>query len=246
MDNAVYVGLSRQMSLQRQMDIVANNIANSDTTGFKVESLMERTVPQAPAMTDGSPRPVKFVQGYAVARDYGQGPLRTTGATFDLAIEGDGFFKVSTAGGERYTRDGRFALNDAGKIVTEAGDAVLDEGGGEIVIDPDNGQVSIAQDGTVSQGTETVGKVGVVRFDDRSVLEKDGDNLLKNTSNLQAQAAPDAHVRQGMLEGSNVKPVLEMTRLVQVSRAYEQISKMMSDESDLYRRAIQRLGSSTQ
>jgi flagellar basal-body rod protein FlgF len=242
MDNAVYVGLSRQMVLRRELDIVANNIANADTTGFKVESLMQRAEPQAPAMTDGGPRPVKFVMGHAVARDFTQGSLRRTGAALDLGIEGDGFFKVSTAEGERYTRDGRFQMNEQGKVVTEGGDALLDEGGGEIVIDPEKGPIMIASDGTVSQGDERVGKVGVVRFDDRAVLEKSGDNLLKNGSNLQPQAATTSLVRQGMLESSNVKPVVEITRLIEVNRAYEQVTKMMDAESDLSRRSIERMG----
>src|ERR1700756_4148140 len=106
MDNALYVGLSRQMVLQREMDIVANNIANQNTTGFKVESLMEKTDPAEPAFTLQGPRPVKFVTPEGVARDYGQGALTRTDAPLDVAIQGQGFFQVSTASGPRYTRDG--------------------------------------------------------------------------------------------------------------------------------------------
>src|SRR6478735_1444082 len=114
MDNAVYVGLSRQMILRRELDIVANNIANADTTGFKVESLMAKAQPQAPAVTQGGPRPVKFVADAGVARDFGQGSLYRTEAPFDLAIEGKAFFKINTANGERYTRDGHFRVDDQG------------------------------------------------------------------------------------------------------------------------------------
>jgi len=243
MDNALYVGLSRQILLRRELDITANNIANMDTTGFKVESLMAKTQPQAPAVTVQGPRPVKFVMADGVARDFGQGALRTTGASFDLAIEGRGFFKVTTADGERYTRDGRFRLDDRGRLTTQAGDPVTDDGGGELIVDPQKGLVSIAPDGSVSQAGERVGKVGVVAFDDLSVLEKTGDNLLKNTSNLQPQATPDAKVRQGMLESSNVKPVVEVNRMIEISRAYEQITRMMADEAELSRRSIERMGS---
>lgn len=242
MDNALYVGLSRQMVLRRQMDIVANNIANADTTGFKVESLMEKTQPSAPAVTAGGPRPVKFVMDDGLARDFGQGTLRQTGGTFDLGVEGKGFFKISTPDGERYTRDGRFKMDETGRLTTQAGEPVLDAGGGEVTIDPEKGRVSIAEDGTISQGDEQVGKIGVVSFDSLSVLEKAGDNLYRNTSNLQPQAAPDSLVRQGMLEGSNVKPIVEITRMIEVNRAYESMTKMMDSAADLSRRSVERLG----
>ncbi|MDP3855901.1 flagellar basal-body rod protein FlgF [Phenylobacterium sp.] len=241
MDNALYVGLSRQMTLRREMDIVANNIANADTTGFKVESLLVETEPMAPAVTAQGPRPVKFVLDRGVGRDFRQGTLRMTGGTFDLGVEGDGFFKVSTADGEQYTRDGRFRLDDLGKLVTQDGLPVLGDGG-ELVIDPKKGAVTIAADGTVSQGEEIVGKVGVARFDQLSVLEKVGDNLYRNTSNDQPQAAPDTRVRQGMLEGSNVKPISEITRMIEVTRAYESMAKMMDANAELSRRSIERMG----
>jgi flagellar basal-body rod protein FlgF len=242
MDNALYVGLSRQMYLRRELDIVANNIANVDTTGFKVESLLAKSQPAAPAMTADGPRPVRYVAADGVARDFGQGPLRQTGAPLDLAIEGRGFFKVQTADGERYTRDGRFTLNDVGQITNQAGLAVLDEGGGPITIDPELGPIAIGKDGTVTQGDERVGKIGLVDFADLSVLEKMGDNLLRNTSNLQPTPPTDLNMRQGFLEGSNVKPILEITRMMEITRAYTQISKMMDTEGDLTRRSIERLG----
>ena len=242
MDNALYVGLSRQMTLRRELDIVANNIANADTTGFKVESLMLETAPRSPAMTQGGPSPVKFVLDSGVARDFTQGALRKTEATFDLGIEGQGFFKVTTPEGERYTRDGHFRMDDTGRLTTQSGQGVLDEGGGEITIDPQKGPVTIATDGTVSQGNERIGKVGVARFDTLSILEKAGDNLYRNTSNSQPQAAPDARVHQGMLENSNVKTVLEITRMMEVTRAYESMAKMMDSNADLSRRSIERMG----
>ena len=242
MDNAVYVGLSRQMILRRELDIIANNVANADTVGFKVESLMARTEPGAPAETLGAPRPVKFVLDAGVARDFGQGALFQTGSDFDLGIEGDGFFEIATDEGARYTRDGRFRRDELGRIVTQAGDPVSGDGGGEIVVNPQDGPVSIAGDGTVSQGENVIGKVAVMRFDDLSMLEKAGDNQLRNISNLQPQAAPDARVHQGMLEGSNVKPILEITRLIEVTRAYESVTRMMESTADLSRRAVERMG----
>jgi flagellar basal-body rod protein FlgF len=242
MDNAIYVGLSRQIVLRRELDIIANNIANADTTGFKVEQLMARTEPAFPAHTADGPKPVKFVMANGVARDFGQGGLRQTGAPMDLAIEGQGFFQVSTADGPQFTRDGRFRLDETGRIVSQTGDPLLGEGGEEILIDPTRGQLAIGRDGALSQGTERVGKVGVFQFEDLSVLEKTGDNRLKNTSNLEPQPATDAVVRQGFIEGSNVKPIVEITRMIEVQRAYQSISKMMDSEQELARRSVERLG----
>ncbi len=241
MDNTLYVSLSRQMTLRREMDIIANNIANADTTGFKLENLMVRTEPKSPARMADGPNPVKFVLDDGIVRDFTQGSLNTTGGAFDLGIEGKGFFKVETAAGERYTRDGRFTLSPEGKLVTQDGSAVQGEDG-EIIVDPAEGLVAIAQDGTVSQAGEKLGKVGVFLFDDRSVLAKDQGNLLKNTSN--AEPSPDtvSRVRQGMLEGSNVNPILQITRMIEVHRAYESVVKTMENTADLSRRAVERLG----
>ena len=242
MDNALYVGLSRQMVLQREMDIIANNIANVDTNGFKVESLLEKTEPKAPAMTLGGPRPVKFVAADGVGRDFGQGALRATGAPLDVAIDGQGFFTVRGPQGDRYTRDGRFRTDETGRLITEQGAAVLDESGGEIVIDAEKGAVSIGADGTMTQGRDRIGKVGVVQFANAGVLEKAGDNLYRTTSNLTPTPAEKARVRQGMLEASNVNSVLEITRMVEVSRAYEQTARMIDSQADLSRRAVERMG----
>jgi flagellar basal-body rod protein FlgF len=242
MENASYVGLSRQIVLRREMDIIANNIANSDTAGFKTESLLQRVEPKAPAFTLQGPKPVKFVIADGVARDFAQGALRKTDGPFDLGLEGRGFFRVQTAEGERFTRDGRFRTDEIGRLTTQGGSPVLDEGGGEITVDPDLGAINVGVDGTITQGGERIGKVAVVDFEDLSVLEKRGDNLYQNTSNAVPQAAAEARVRQGMLEGSNVQPILEITRMIEVQRAYESMARMMDANADLSRRTVERMG----
>ncbi|OYW30534.1 MAG: flagellar basal-body rod protein FlgF [Caulobacter sp. 12-67-6] len=242
MDNALYIGLSRQMTLRRELDIVANNIANANTTGFKTEDLMVRTEAARPARTMGGTNPVKFVLDDGVVRNFTQGAMTKTGGDFDLAIEGQGFFKVQTAAGERYTRDGRFTTSPEGTLVTQTGNPVLDEGGGEILIDPAQGPVTVGKDGIVSQGPLALGKIGVVRPDDLSTLSKDGDNLYRNTANANLQPAPDAVVHQGMLESSNVQSVVQITKLIEVQRAYESMAKMMDNTAELTRSAVERLG----
>jgi flagellar basal-body rod protein FlgF len=242
MDNSLYVGLSKQMVLQRQLDIIANNIANSDTSGFKVESLAETEDPKAPAFTLGGPEPVKFVMPNGVIRDFGQGALRRTDSPFDVALDGQGFFEVQTPAGPRYTRDGRFRLDPTGRLVTQDGDPVQG-GGGDIVLDPKKGPVAIAANGDVSQSGQNVGKLSVVTFDTLSALSKDGANLFRNDSNLTAQPATGASLRQGMLEGSNVQPVSQITRLIEINRAYDAITSMMAQTGQLATSAVQRLGS---
>lgn len=239
MDNAAYVGLSRQMSLRRELDIIANNVANADTAGFKVEQLLKEEEALRPAKTFGLRRPVDFVVDGEVARDFGQGGFQKTNNPLDIAIEGDGFLSVRTAQGERYTRDGRLRLDAQNRLVTAAGDPVL-AAGGEVVLNPEGGAATIAPDGSISQGELQVGRLDLVRFDERRGLSKTGDNLFSSTA--PAQPAPDVRVRQGMVEQSNVKPVLEITNLIEVSRAYERVAKMVDQTGDLSRRAIERLG----
>jgi flagellar basal-body rod protein FlgF len=159
-----------------------------------------------------------------------------------MAVEGQGFFTVRTAQGDRYTRDGKFRTDETGRLVTQTGSPVADESGGEIVIDPEKGPISVAADGSISQGRERVGKIGVVQFANAGALEKAGDNLYRNTSNLTPTPAEKGRVRQGMLEGSNVNSVLEITRMIEVSRAYESTSRMIDSAADLSRRAVERMG----
>jgi flagellar basal-body rod protein FlgF len=242
LDNVSYIGVSRQMTLRRELDLAANNIANADTVGFKVEQLLVQTEAGAPARTDGIPNPALFVLDNGVGRDFGQGDLRQTGRPLDVAVEGDAFFRVGGAQGERYTRDGRFATDAQGRLVTKGGQPVLDDSGAEILLDPKKSEPSIAADGVVSQDGQRVAKLGVARFDSLSVLSKDGDNLYVNQSNAAAQPAPDARLRQGMLEGSNVRPIVEITNLIQVSRAYESVARMIEQNNDLTQRSVERLG----
>ena len=243
MDNVLYVGLSRQMTLQREMDVIANNVANVNTTGFKLESLMVETdtehLPVDP--TNVNLPNVNFSLDAGVVRDFSQGGLTETGGPLSMAIQGQGFFKVMTPQGERYTRDGRFQLDAQGRVVTATGDPVQGDNG-DIVLDPLKGPPKVASDGTVSQQNQAVGKISVVTFASLSALTKEGDGYYGNDSNLQPQPADGALVRQGMLESSNVEPITQITRLIQVSRAYENIANMMDQTSQLSSSAVDRLG----
>jgi flagellar basal-body rod protein FlgF len=239
MDTALYVGLSRQVTLQRALDIAANNIANADTAGFKVEQLLLEDDPLTPPISGASP--VHYVIDNGVARDFGQGEMEMTGNTFDLAVEGAGFFTVQTPRGDRYTRDGRFTVDNQNRLVTQAGDPVLSSGGQPITLNPQLPAPKVAEDGTVSQGAQSLGKVGVVRFTDLSQLSKEGDVLYTAPEGASVQAN-DAVIRQGAVERSNVQPVLEITHLIEITRAYERVAKMMEANQTMTSTAIQRLG----
>lgn len=245
MENASLIALSRQLVLRRQLDIAANNIANADTTGFKVEQLIVETEEARRARNLGVSGPGRFVLDQGVGRDFGQGAIRETGRPLDVAIEGEGaFFRIGdpNGGAERYTRDGGFRTDDQGRLVTRSGLPVLDQGGAEIVLDPTLGQPAIATDGTISQNGQQVGQLGVVRFDILSVLSKDGDGLYRNTSNEAPADARDVQLHQGMLEGSNVDTLAEITGLIEIQRAYESTARLIENASDLSRRAVERLG----
>ena len=241
MDNPIYVALSSQMILRRQLEVVANNIANADTAGFKVETLITNTDAKPLPNQDGGPKKINYVLDTGVARDFAQGSLSQTGGALDVAVEGDGFFKISTARGERYTRDGRFALDAQGKLVTKGGDAVQGDGG-DITIDSTKGELSIARDGTLSQGTTRLGKLDIVSFDDRSGLSKEGGSLYAAKAGSTPQAVPDAVVHQAMVESSNVQPILQITNMIEVSRAYERLSRIIDQTAELDRQSIGRLG----
>jgi flagellar basal-body rod protein FlgF len=241
-ENAAYVTLSRQMTLRRELDIVANNIANADTTGFKVEQLMVGAEVGQRARNDAIRPSASFVLDHGVGRDFGQGALKQTGRDLDFGIEGEGaFFTVNDGQGEAYTRDGAFTVDPDGRLVTQAGLAVQGDGG-EIILDPALGQATVGEDGTISQQGQLVGRLTLARFEALGALSKDGDGLYRNRSNAQPIEATGAKIRQGALEGSNVNPLTQITTLITINRAYEQASKMVESVNDLSRRSVERLG----
>ena len=246
MDNTLYVGLSRQAVLQRALDVAANNIANQDTVGFKVEELTTREDPISPPRSTSNLSPVNYVLDTGVARDFGQGELSQTNNPLDVALEGPGFFTIQTANGPRYTRDGRFTLDPQNQITDQHGDPVLSTGGSPIVVDPQNGTVMIAKDGSVSQSTRGVstqlGKIGVVQFANLSALSKQGSSQYADNSGQTPVPVTNAKVSQGMVEHSNVNPVKEVTSLISISRAYDRMQDVMSSTMDLSSKAIDSLG----
>ena len=244
MENTSLVALSRQIVLRNKLDVVANNVANLNTAGFKRDALEmdEFVMPVASANT--FPRPdqrISFVEDWTTTTDYEPGTLDLTGSPFDVAIQGDGFFVVGTPDGERYTRAGNFQLDAGGRLVTPDGNPVLGEGG-EIVFGPEETDVVIGVDGSIASNAGARGRLRVVAFEDNRLLDKVGDNLFTGPD---PRPAEGVRIQQGAVELSNVQGVVEMTRLIELTRAYSQITNLIQTQDELRLKAIATLGDVT-
>ena len=235
MENSVYIGLSRQAALRREMAVVANNIANMNTTGFKREMVIYQThEAKAPFAT-----PNHLVIDRGTATDFMQGPLNVTGNTFDLAIDGPGFFQVDDGTGTYYTRNGSLTLNENNQLVTNQGYVLLDQAGDPIFIPRSSDAITVEGDGTVKLGDEVYGRLNVVEFDNPIGLRKERDSLF-STEEL-PRAAEASTVNQGKIEGSNVNSIVEMTNMMTVHRAYDSIKNLIDSEGQRQQRVTERL-----
>jgi flagellar basal-body rod protein FlgF len=249
MENTLLVGLSRQMVLERQLDVVAHNVANINTTGFKADRMLFEEYLNSGAHEDNFQRPdrrVSYVQDRGTFHDLKQGAFEATSNPLDVAIDGDGFLVVQTAGGERYTRDGNLHLNDKGQLVTASGTAVLGDAG-PIVFQQTDHDINISQDGTVTvlEGINRIdsvrGKIRMVNFAQPQRLVKEGSNLFSAGPGATPQPSTTSKLNQGFIEKSNVSSVVEMTRMIDVTRAYTELSNMLQSQGDARRSAIEKL-----
>src|SRR5207342_3153713 len=218
MESALLIGLSRQIALGRELDVVANNIANLDTTGYKADSsvFQEFLMPVASAGGfQGSDRRLSYVQDRATWHNLAAGPLRQTGNPLDVAIDGDAFLVVQTARGERYTRNGALQINAQGELVTMSGDRVQGDGGPiqfqstdhDIQVNPD-GSITV-REGSNSRSDSARGRLRLVRFDRAQQLQKDGASMFSAPNGTAPQPAPGSRIVQGAIEQSNVRSVVE-------------------------------------
>ena len=241
MENAQLIGLSRQIALQRQMDVIANNLANINTTGFKAEAMLfeEFAMPVARDRDfAGDDQKLSFAQDWATVHDFTAGGVTTTGNSLDVALQGDGFLVVDTPGGERYTRSGALQIDAAGQLVDISGNPVLGLDG-PLLFQPDESEITILPDGTIRTSNGARGKLQVVGFEQPQALAREGSNYFSGTG---AQPAVETIVVQGALETSNVSGVNAMAEMIRVNRAYQSLATVMQQQSELSRTAIQRLG----
>ncbi len=241
--NAQLIGLSQQIALQRRMDVVANNMANINTTGFKAEkSLFEQYVMPVARDQDfmGEDQPLSYVQDWATMHDLSGGAMVQTGNELDAAINGDGFFAVQTAGGDRWTKAGSFQLDNTGTLVDLSGNPVLGDGG-PIQFGPEETDITISEDGSISSSAGDKGRLRLVEFANPQAISHEGNNLFSGGTPI---AATQSRVVQGFIEKSNVSGVSSMAEMIKVQRAYESAASLAQRQDDMRRSAIQRLGDS--
>lgn len=237
MENATYTALTRQSGLMNEMRVVANNIANLSTTGFRAEGVI--FAEHVKALGPGDP---SLSMATAAARETMslQGTLTQTGGSFDLAIEGEGFFLVETPQGERLTRAGAFTPNENGDLVTPEGFRVLDAGGAPVFVPQGAGPVGIAPDGTISAGGQPVGQIGLVNPSNLlGIVREDGVRFRADDG---YEPTIEGRVLQGFVEESNVDPVLEISRMIEVQRSYELGQSFLDKEDERIRSALRALG----
>ena len=239
MQNGLYVALSSQIALEKRLNTIADNVANASTIGFRATGVKFEDV-----VSGLDDKALSFVTSGDTYISNTNGPLRETGNPFDFAIKGDAWFGIETPAGTVMTRDGRFTLTENGELVSIEGYPVLDAGGAPIQLDPRNGPPRAGADGSLRQGDQLVGALGLFNFDP-------GPNFVRfGNSGIVPSGEPepvvdriDAGVAQGFLEESNVNPVLEITRLIMVQRAFENGAAMIRDTESSYDEAIKTLGS---
>ena len=216
----------------REMQVVANNIANAATVGYRQEGVIfseyVQRVENAPSLSMG--------QGNVRQTVFDQGALQETGGTFDLAIEGDGFFLIATAEGERLTRAGGFSPHAVGDLVNFDGQPVLDVGGAPVFVPPDAASIVISPDGTISADGNLVGQIGVVMPIAPDDMVREGGVMFRADAGI--EPAENARVMQGFVEASNVDPIGQIARMIEIQRAYEMGQNFLDSEDDRVRRAM--------
>jgi flagellar basal-body rod protein FlgF len=243
MQNATYISLSSQTALQRQMDVVANNLANLSTPGYKAEEML---FAQHLTHTRGTGT-MAFVEDAGTARDLRQGPISKTGNPLDFALQGPGYFSVETPLGTRYTRAGHFQLDAQHQLVTSEGYPVLAAGGQPLALPPNINAVTVGTDGTISASQAgsssqgSVGKLQVVTFAAPQLVTPAANGLYVTDQTPDPATTATTTVQQGMIEESNVQPVVELTRLMAVSRSSGAVKNVSDEESQRQSNAYDKL-----
>jgi len=250
MDNTLLIGLSRQTTLRRELEIVANNIANLNTTGFKADGAVFSEYLQTGARAERFAAPdrrLSFVQDRMAWHDMSQGTVQQTGNALDIAIDGDGMLVVQTPRGERYTRNGSLQISATGELVTMSGHTVVGDGG-PIVLQATDKDIVITKDGTIKvregvalTSDSTRGRLRVVSFANAQQLQKDGASTFKAPDGVTPQPVAKVNIVQGAVEKSNVRSVTEVTRMIELTRVYTEVAAILQQQNDLRRNSIQQL-----
>lgn len=233
MDTIGYATLSRMTGLLQEMDTVAHNIANMSTTGYRREGVVF-----AEYVADVGPGEPSLSMGNVTARitDLAQGNLTRTNGAFDLAIEGEGFFLVAFPDGEKLSRAGAFAASPEGELVTPDGYPLLDEGGAPVFVPPDAANIAVAPDGTISADGNPLGRIGLFMPTDPIDLSRHAGVAFEAPGGV--EPVENGRILQGFIEESNVNPVVEIARMIEVQRAYELGQGFLDQEDERVRNAL--------
>lgn len=236
MENSIYIGLSRQAVLQSNMAIVSNNIANMNTSGYRAQNMLFEEYISDPRYGDDE---LSLVYDYGQYQNTDQGSMTQTGNDLNVALEGPGFMAVQMLGGETgYTRDGDFQRTADGTLVNASGLPILGNGG-PLIIPADATEVSIDENGVVSTQNGQVGQLQVVEFENVQDLEPVGGNLYRTDG--ASRPATETRVSQGFLEGANVNPIVETTRMIEILREFQSLRRVLDGEHERLRDAIDKL-----
>jgi flagellar basal-body rod protein FlgF len=238
MSSGLYVALSGQMALERRLETIANNVANMNTAGYRAEGVRFDSV-----LSNAGGIDVAFASEGESYVSRNPGPMLPTGNSLDVAVQGEGWLALETPSGTAYTRDGRMHVSAEGELRSVAGHQVLDRGGAPILIDPGAGPVVITDDGMITQGDRQAGALGLFLIPEQARLTRQDNSAV--IPDMPAEAVVDMvgnGVRQGFVEGANVNPIQEMTRLIAVTRAFDAAAAAAREQEDISQQAIRTLG----
>lgn len=236
MENLSYIGLSQQLAIQQQMNMTANNIANLSTPGYKSQHALFADYLTKPVAKGG----INQVENATSYRNMQPGSMSQTHNAMDMAISGDGYFVVQTAQGLRYTRDGSFSMNSNRELVDKSGNRVMGDGG-PIAFPAEATDIKISGDGTISTQEGTLTRLKIVNVDNPQGMQRGGDNLFAIGTTGRETPVTNAHVVQGALEASNVNPVIEMNRMIELLRMFQSTQKMLQNDHERIRSTIEKL-----
>jgi flagellar basal-body rod protein FlgF len=234
MQSGLYIALAGQRTLQSQLEVVANNVANSTTPGFKAEGVSFRSL-----MSTAEEDMLTFPVAGKNHTDFRAGALQPTGNDFDMALNGEGWFAIQTPGGIAYTRDGRMTPNADGELRGTSGHPILDSSGSPVVVNPSGGPIRITPDGRVEQDGVLRGNIGVFTIDEANFTSRyENSGFYARTEAEPLVPGAGTRIAQGFVEASNVDPVMETARLMQVMTMFQSISAALKDAESAVSRSV--------
>ncbi len=241
MENSNYVAVSALLALEKRVTTIAHNVANTSTTGFRSEEVKFETV-----LSQTGAESIAYTSTGATFLSRNTGPITPTGNPLDVAVKGDAWMAIDTPSGQVYTRDGRLEMSPDGSLRTSTGFPILDVGGSPMRLDPNAGPPSIAADGMITQAGKQIGAIGLFKLPEEANLRRiENSSVASDLEATPVLSFNDTGIVQGHIEGSNVNPVLEMTRLINVSRAFEAVMASIESNYSTHKTAIRTLGSAS-